>query len=285
MSNLDLSRGNPGGKPRRLALLAAAALALGVGAAGAASATTYFNATASQGSSFTLSDVLFLGFSNNFYDVRFNGQCAACITATAPDASALGVFNFSVGGLPWSYLMDPLIYPQTTTQSATPGYGGYYEHFEGYGDVNLTSGTSAPNLLVSDFNAFSLYAGGSSSIVEFDLDPNYTSSGVLGLPHIPLYLQVSAATTGPVTLTNLTPGRVNPVYTITTPITFDFTLTLTDTSYAASYNAGAGGGGGGGLAGVPEPASWALLLVGFGGMGAVLRRRRAQTQVHAALHG
>ena len=28
--------------------------------------------------------------------------------------------------------------------------------------------------------------------------------------------------------------------------------------------------------GVPEPAAWAMMLVGFGGLGAVLRRRRAQ---------
>jgi hypothetical protein len=30
------------------------------------------------------------------------------------------------------------------------------------------------------------------------------------------------------------------------------------------------------VGGVPEPASWALMLVGFGGLGAVLRRRRGQ---------
>jgi hypothetical protein len=35
----------------------------------------------------------------------------------------------------------------------------------------------------------------------------------------------------------------------------------------------AGGKGGGG--GVPEPASWAMMLVGFGGLGAMMRRRRA----------
>lgn len=33
--------------------------------------------------------------------------------------------------------------------------------------------------------------------------------------------------------------------------------------------------------GVPEPASWALLLVGFGGLGAVLRRQRAQRPTFA----
>jgi hypothetical protein len=30
---------------------------------------------------------------------------------------------------------------------------------------------------------------------------------------------------------------------------------------------------------VPEPASWALLLTGFGGMGAMMRRRRARALV------
>jgi hypothetical protein len=34
--------------------------------------------------------------------------------------------------------------------------------------------------------------------------------------------------------------------------------------------------------GVPEPAAWALMLVGFGGMGAVLRRRRAQAAILTA---
>ena len=34
------------------------------------------------------------------------------------------------------------------------------------------------------------------------------------------------------------------------------------------------GGGATGTAGVPEPAAWALMVVGFGGLGAVLRRRR-----------
>jgi hypothetical protein len=35
-----------------------------------------------------------------------------------------------------------------------------------------------------------------------------------------------------------------------------------------------GGGGGGEGDGVPEPATWAMMIIGFGGVGAILRRRR-----------
>jgi hypothetical protein len=35
------------------------------------------------------------------------------------------------------------------------------------------------------------------------------------------------------------------------------------------------------LAGVPEPATWGLMLVGFGGLGAMLRRRRGQIALTA----
>ena len=38
---------------------------------------------------------------------------------------------------------------------------------------------------------------------------------------------------------------------------------------------------GGGIAGTPEPATWALMLLGFGGLGAVLRRRRVQVALAA----
>ncbi|THD70535.1 ice-binding family protein [Phenylobacterium sp.] len=57
---------------------------------------------------------------------------------------------------------------------------------------------------------------------------------------------------------------------LTGAVTMD-TNTISDN--CASSGAGGGGAGGGGGP-VPEPSAWALMIIGFGGMGAVLRRRR-----------
>jgi hypothetical protein len=38
----------------------------------------------------------------------------------------------------------------------------------------------------------------------------------------------------------------------------------------------------GALGGVPEPATWAMMLIGFGGLGAMIRRRRATTATATA---
>ena len=52
------------------------------------------------------------------------------------------------------------------------------------------------------------------------------------------------------------------------------TINLFDTDGGYDYLVLGGGGGGPGTLTVPEPASWVLMLAGFGGLGAMLRRRK-----------
>ena len=47
-----------------------------------------------------------------------------------------------------------------------------------------------------------------------------------------------------------------------------------DISHVAFFSAPGGGGGGGGNV-IPEPGAWALMILGFGAAGSMLRRRRA----------
>jgi hypothetical protein len=63
--------------------------------------------------------------------------------------------------------------------------------------------------------------------------------------------------------------------------TSDAPITSVSLDYDNSFtfdvlSVSSGAAGAAGVGGVPEPASWALMLVGFGGLGAVLRRSRRQ---------
>lgn len=93
-----------------------------------------------------------------------------------------------------------------------------------------------------------------------------------------------------------TVGLINPATGIQTIIASggqrgDFTgpdltngtlfLSSADQMYRLAVAGGAIGGGPPVQGGVPEPSSWALMLLGFGGLGAVLRRRRGQVALTA----
>jgi hypothetical protein len=92
--------------------------------------------------------------------------------------------------------------------------------------------------------------------------PNYVGNAST-FEHTP-----SIVGTGTFTLTLLgnLPTTINK-------IVFEYGTSPTENQQGGSCTADCGGFGGGG--GVPEPATWALMLLGFGGLGAVLRRRRA----------
>ncbi len=82
-------------------------------------------------------------------------------------------------------------------------------------------------------------------------------------------------------LTATVTGYSSPIETLPPNGSFDFTLTLRGRGLGwiidgpgqplHTFNTN---GSGTFSAGVPEPASWALMLIGFGGVGAMVRRRK-----------
>ena len=65
-------------------------------------------------------------------------------------------------------------------------------------------------------------------------------------------------------------------------LTSKITMTVLDTAGGPSLFPGLGAVAFGSGGAIPEPTSWALMLVGFGGVGAAMRRRRTQVGVQAA---
>jgi hypothetical protein len=66
--------------------------------------------------------------------------------------------------------------------------------------------------------------------------------------------------------------------TATSSANYGNVLFAADVVSPGGFTGNVGGGGGGGI---PEPATWGLMLLGFGGMGAMLRNRRRQVAATA----
>jgi hypothetical protein len=69
----------------------------------------------------------------------------------------------------------------------------------------------------------------------------------------------------------------DPVFDLTLNASRGFTIAHTGTTTPLNHFEGATTGNFAFTPGVPEPATWGLMIVGFGGAGAMLRRRRAAT--------
>jgi hypothetical protein len=88
-------------------------------------------------------------------------------------------------------------------------------------------------------------------------------------------LQILLTDSGAVTVNSLTANHVSPSFGGTYDVFLTADLINTTTGKTGIVGATLAGG-------VPEPATWAMMLVGFGGMGALLRRRRSLGLVAAA---
>jgi hypothetical protein len=202
--------------------------------------------------------------------------------ANAPMDSALeagvtdATFSFLIGGLPTNLPADFDLSATSTSATAVafgvllaqPGITGSF-HFTDDGPTQAIGGvlfTHGANLLSGSFdNAFisGLVGGGVAS------------------------LNAEVINTGPITFTSdfITFGGgdegISLAFNSVLPglhIAPDGLLASFNTSTTGNFSADEATGRGGG--GVPEPATWATMLVGLAGLGAALRRRatRARSQ-------
>jgi hypothetical protein len=174
------------------------------------------------------------------------------LTATAPasDPAVSGVGQIAEQNLSGSF---SFIYDGTTTltvgsKTFAPG-------------ANLLSGTFAGATLVGPANGSTssfqdaIFSGGT---VSFSSDlASFSPTGDKGL--------------------SLALTSVLPFFGVTTPGTALNSFSAVSTGSFAADLAGGGGAGG-----VPEPVTWAIMLLGFGGVGASLRRERHRAARSAA---
>ena len=136
----------------------------------------------------------------------------------------------------------------------------------------ITDNVGIPNRMTFD----TINAPSGSVTSYFDFSESFASIGVFS---------VTAATlpNSTVTLVELLTGALVPI-TTAGPATHSVTLTsgalAANTTYRFRYtvNLGSAGNVSGNAAfyPVPEPATWAMMLLGFGGIGFAMRRRRGQ---------
>lgn len=245
-------------------LLAGAALAAAMATAGAASAATVYDL--------------------NIFDptAGFSGTSLGSVTLTQDSTTKVTV-DVALNSGVWFQMAgkagspdDSLAFdisgdPAVTYAFTTPAGGTWATNgvFAGLGPTTDAYGTQGwgpgfdYGVQVSDTTKHEFYGDGSHLI--FDLS---VASGTLSVPDF-VSEHVTAGTGGPTAdvffvadLRQCTGGAEGTCST--GPVGATLKPPCTDAC---------GGGGGGG--GVPEPATWAMMLLGFGGLGATLRRHRA----------
>ncbi len=148
---------------------------------------------------------------------------------------------------------------QAVSSSLVTSAGPQFEQIGWAG--NMTFGNGATNFLTVNFtNAIFSFdgPGGSASMISTDpFDVINYSSNVMNLPGFDLK-NFSLAFTG------LTPS-----------------FTVAANGYGTPFNANIAGSFAGSTGAVPEPSSWAMMLIGFGAVGWSARRRAASVTAAA----
>ena len=154
--------------------------------------------------------------------------------------------SFLGQGFPWSSIVTFGLSDHYSGLSATVGYAG-----ESPASGGTASSTSSPYT----FYTFSKAGDWSTFGPEY-----FSGTFYLSPSHPDLYLNMSLDLA-------VSEGGGFSAFDHTTAITFDMPAGVTFTSGSNTFLTAAG-------ASVPEPAAWTMMLLGFGGLGAVLRSRR-----------
>lgn len=175
------------------------------------------------------------------------------------------LYSFDIAGLTPSHLSYPGLATGTFVESASP--------------------TSTATITINGRSS-TIDGSDDATLERLFVDPSFR-------PDSPFFLATSVANSGYANYSLTGVGSLNPIFStldVTRPLTytltaddlgssltrsnfttpdFDLSLNQANVTVAAAGTAGA----------VPEPASWAMMVIGFGAMGGALRRRRASVAV------
>ncbi len=216
-------------------------------------------------------------------DIRTALVAAACASvcgfATSASAAAFVNGSFELGVDPGSAFVTLAGGSTAITGWVVGGdsvdyIGGYWQAEDGSRSVDLSG--NADGSISQTFDT----VAGQTYQVDFDLAGN--PDGGIG----PKVAIVTANGAQQQSDTFIVTGADTHSSMGWTPYVYDFTANSASTTltFASAANSPYGPVlDNVSVVAVPEPASWALIILGFGGLGALLRRRRHQRQPGAAL--
>ena len=199
---------------------------------------------------------------------------AAVVALASAGAASADTINFGQFGGEFTSL------PNTITTGLTTGGVGFTVTGPGSGFTILKQGNSwAGNFPTGTLLLFNSYAPGPmtfdfvtaiSSITQLAIESNYYGNYIATLKAYDSSLTL-LGTQNLNAVSAFAPGTV-PAFNFSAPGISRLVISTTNDGVGFALG---GAGGTGGYNSVPEPATWGLMIMGFGALGAMMRRRNA----------
>jgi hypothetical protein len=181
-------------------------------------------------------------FTINTFDTSLGALTGVTLELDTTGFIAITIFNFGAPNAPY-------LFAQTQVSETVTGLGGTLTN-------SYTETSNGGTLPLGNFQLNTLPGGNVSSTVSSALNSGlfagFETAGAGTLSYTSAF--------GPNFTSSITPGAPGELVS--------GTGSLVSGSFSVTYDYTAAAGG------VPEPATWALMILGFGGAGAMLRGRR-----------